>query len=196
MSWPVEGKPSARISVSTYRVEWKAVVTGASCRQVGTLKWSLSLWVISTASSRGTVSGVIGKSIITGMSNPPSSGSIIMVMPRALIRNPAMPSHRSSVPSCGAKASAPKGCVCGARACCFIDLVASVGLGLELVLGHGHRGHGLGPAGGEGEVGDGLDELFFGEAVLPGEGEVEVQLVDVAAGDEGGDGGEAPVALG
>src|SRR5918993_292415 len=37
MSWPVDGKPSARIKVSTYRVEWNAAVTGASWRQVGTL---------------------------------------------------------------------------------------------------------------------------------------------------------------
>src|SRR4051812_14600487 len=130
------------------------------------------------------------------MSNPPSSGSIITVVPRALIRNPAMPSHRSTVPSCRAKASAPNGRVCGARACCFISSVPSVGWGLELVLGHRHRGHGFGPAGVEGEVGDGLDELFLGDAVLLGEGQVEVQLLDIAAGDEGSDGGQAPVALG
>src|SRR3954470_17638159 len=111
------------------------------------------------------------------MSNPPSSGSIITVVPRALIRNPAMPSHRRTVPSCGAKASAPNGRVCGARACCFIRSVASVGLGLELIPGHGHRGHGLRPAGAEGKMGDGLDEFLLGYAVLLGEGEVEVQLL-------------------
>jgi hypothetical protein len=76
--------------------------------------------VTSTASSRGTVSAAIGKSIITGMSNPPSSGSIITVVPRELIRNPAMPSHRNTVSSAGSKASGPKAWVCGARACCCI----------------------------------------------------------------------------
>jgi len=54
----------------------------------------------------------------------------------------------------------------------------------------------LGPASVEGEVGDGLDELLLGDAVLLGEGEVKVQLLDVAAGDEGGAGDEAPVAFG
>src|SRR3954447_1309241 len=82
--------------------------------------------------------------------------------------------------------------IAGSRSCS----VASIGSGLELVLGHRHHGHGLGPASVEGEVGDGLDELLLGDAVLLGEGEVKVQLLDVAAGDEGGAGDEAPVAFG
>ena len=35
-------------------------------------------------------------------------------------------------------------------------------------------------------MGDGLDELGLGEAVVFGQGEVEGQLFDVAAGNEGG----------
>jgi hypothetical protein len=41
----------------------------------------------------GTSSALIGNSIITCMSNPPNSGSTISVVPRLLIRSPAMPSH-------------------------------------------------------------------------------------------------------
>jgi hypothetical protein len=50
--------------------------------------------VTSTASNFGTSSAAIGNSIITGMSKPPSRGSIITVVPRLLIKNPARPSHR------------------------------------------------------------------------------------------------------
>ena len=37
------------------------------------------------------------------------SGSIITVVPRLLIKNPAMPSHRRTVPSPASKASTPNG---------------------------------------------------------------------------------------
>src|SRR3954454_5536700 len=46
-----------------------------------------------------------------------SSGSINIVVPRLLIRKPAMPSQRRVVSSEGANASAPKGWVGGAFAC-------------------------------------------------------------------------------
>src|SRR6188472_3298046 len=51
------------------------------------------------------------------MSKPPSSGSIISVVPRLLIKNPAMPSHRKTVVFAASNASAPNGWVFGARAC-------------------------------------------------------------------------------
>jgi hypothetical protein len=76
----------------------------------------LSLCVTSTASNLGTSAAAIGNSIITGMSKSPSSGSIITVVPRLLIKNPAMPSHRRTVISPTSKASAPNGWVLGARA--------------------------------------------------------------------------------
>ena len=38
-------------------------------------------------------------------------GSTITVVPRLLIKKPAMPSHRRTVPSVASKASAPNGCV-------------------------------------------------------------------------------------
>ena len=43
------------------------------------------------------------------MSKPPSSGSIISVVPCEATSQPAMPSQRSSVPSDASKASAPNG---------------------------------------------------------------------------------------
>jgi hypothetical protein len=43
--------------------------------------------------------------------------STISVVPRLLIKNQAMPSHGKTVPSPASKASAPNGCVLGARAC-------------------------------------------------------------------------------
>ena len=67
----------------------------------------------STASSFGTSAAAIGNSIITGMSKPPSSGSTMSVVPRLLIKNPAMPSHRRTVPSLASNASAPNGWVSG-----------------------------------------------------------------------------------
>ncbi len=99
---------------STYRVEWYSPVNGASRRQVGTLKWSLSLCVTSTASRCGTCSGAIGKSMSTGMSKSPSSGSIMIVVPREFKRNPAIPSQRSSVPSIAANAATSNGREAGA----------------------------------------------------------------------------------
>jgi hypothetical protein len=99
MSWPNAGRPSGLMSEPTYCVEWNSLVTRVSSRQVGTLKWSLSLCVTSTASNRGTSAAAIGKSINTGMSKPPSNGSTISVVPRLLIRNPAIPSQRRTVPS-------------------------------------------------------------------------------------------------
>jgi hypothetical protein len=57
----------------------------------------------------GNVPGAIGKSINTGMSKPPSNGSTINVVPRLLIRNPAIPSQRRTVPSVDSNASATEG---------------------------------------------------------------------------------------
>jgi hypothetical protein len=76
----------------------------------------LSLCVTSTASNLGTSWAAIGNSIITGMSKPPSSGSTITVVPRLLIKNPAIPNHRNTVVSAAPNASAPNGWVSGARA--------------------------------------------------------------------------------
>src|SRR4051812_22976313 len=56
----------------------------------------------------------------------------------------------------------------------------------EYLLGDGHRAHGLRPAGVEGQVGDRLDELFRGGAVLLRQAEVEDQLLGVPAGGQGG----------
>jgi hypothetical protein len=53
-----------------------------------------------------------------------------------------------------------------------------VALGEDL-LGDTHRGHGLRPAGVERQVREDLDQLRLGGAVLPGERQVEVQLLDV-----------------
>ena len=66
--------------------------------------------------------------------------------------------------------------------------------GAEDVLGDGDRGHGLGPAGVEGEVGDRLDQLGLGDAVVAGAAEVVAQLVGVPACDQGRDGDETAVA--
>src|SRR3954466_458613 len=66
----------------------------------------------------------------------------------------------------------------------------SVALATEDAPGDGHRGHGLRPAGVEGEMGDGFDELVFAVAVLLGEVEVVHELVGVAEGGERGDGHE------
>jgi hypothetical protein len=62
------------------------------------------------------------------------------------------------------------------------------------LFGDCHGGHCLGPAGVEGEVGDGLDQLGLGRPVVFGQSEVEDELVGVAVGDEGRDGDEAAVA--
>ena len=61
----------------------------------------------------------------------------------------------------------------------------------EDLLGDGHRGHGLGPAGVEREVGDGFDQFGFGVPVAAGEVEVEHELIGVAERGEGGDGDQA-----
>src|SRR5256885_16261682 len=71
-----------------------------------------------------------------------------------------------------------------------ISDVLSVALAAEDALGDGHGGHGLGPPGVEGEMGDGFDELVFAVAVLLGEVEVEHELVGVAERGERGDGHE------
>jgi hypothetical protein len=47
----------------------------------------------------------------------------MIVVPRLLIRNPAIPSQRRVVRSLGSNAEPPKGCVCGALAwylCCIV----------------------------------------------------------------------------
>jgi len=49
-------------------------------------------------------------------SKPPSSGSTIIVVPRLLIKNPAMPNYRNTVVSAPPNASALNGWVSGARA--------------------------------------------------------------------------------
>jgi hypothetical protein len=46
-------------------------------------------------------------------------------------------------------------------------------VGGEDLLGDAHRGHGLGPAAVEGQMGDHLDEFALGEAILLGVVEVE-----------------------
>src|SRR5438552_4127511 len=61
----------------------------------------------------------------------------------------------------------------------------------EDLFGDGHGGHGLGPAGVEGQVGDRFDELVFGRAVALREIEVEDELFGAAAGGEAGDGDQA-----
>src|SRR5437763_4316023 len=76
------------------------------------------------------------------------------------------------------------------RTAARMAVVLSVGVAAEDPLGDGHGGHGPGPAGVEGEVGDGFDELVFGVAVLLGEVDVEHELVGVAERSEGGDGDE------
>src|SRR5204863_420763 len=65
----------------------------------------------------------------------------------------------------------------------------------EDLLGDGHRGEGLRPAGVEGQVRDELDELLLGDAVVLRVLQVEGQLLGVAAGEQGGDGSQAAVAL-
>src|SRR4051794_19780737 len=77
------------------------------------------------------------------------------------------------------------------RTAARMAVVLSVGVAAENPLGDGHGGHGLGPAGVEGEGGDRLDGLVFRVAVLLGEVEVEHELVGVAERGERGDGDEA-----
>jgi hypothetical protein len=47
----------------------------------------------------------------------------MIVVPRLLIRNPAIPGQRRVVPSLGPNASSPNGCLCGALACCVCFIV-------------------------------------------------------------------------
>src|SRR4051794_23920605 len=66
----------------------------------------------------------------------------------------------------------------------------------EDLLGDGHRGEGLRPAGVEREVGDRLDQLLLGRAVVLRVLQVEGQLLGVAAGEQRGDGDQAAVPRG
>src|SRR4051812_32972689 len=52
------------------------------------------------------------------------------------------------------------------------------------LLGDGHRGEGLRPAGVEGQLRDGLDQLLLGDAVVLRVLQVEGQLLGVAAGEQ------------
>src|SRR3954452_11014254 len=61
----------------------------------------------------------------------------------------------------------------------------------EDLLGHGHRTHGFRPAGVEGEVREGLDQLLLGRAVVLRELQVVRELLGVPAGGERGDGDQA-----
>src|SRR5215210_1526137 len=61
------------------------------------------------------------------------------------------------------------------------------------LLGDGHRGEGLRPAGVEREVGDRLGELVLGSAVVLRVLQVEGELLGVAAGEQGGDCDQAAV---
>jgi hypothetical protein len=54
------------------------------------------------------------------------------------------------------------------------------------VFGDDHGGHGFGPAGVEGQVGDGFDEFFLAGAVGLGQAEVVDELVGVSAGGQAG----------
>src|SRR3954468_7953789 len=85
--------------------------------------------------------------------------------------------------------NAGAGCDASVRGAGVVGSVAA-----EDLLGHGHRGEGLRPAGVEGQVGDGLDQLFLGGAVVLGELQVEGELLGVAAGEQCGDGDQAAVA--
>src|SRR3954464_9031470 len=78
------------------------------------------------------------------------------------------------------------------------ELLLSLGWGGSVVakdaLRDGHRGEGLRPAGVEGQVGDRLDQLLLGDAVVLCVLQVERELLGVAAGGQRGDGDEAAVA--
>jgi hypothetical protein len=63
----------------------------------------------------------------------------------------------------------------------------------EDLLRHGDGGQGFGPAGVEGQVGDGFDELNLDQPVVFSKLQVKGQLLGVAASDESRDGDEAPV---
>jgi hypothetical protein len=63
-----------------------------------------------------------------GMSNPCRSGSTMIVVPRLLIRNPAIRSQRRVVPSLGSNAAPPKVWVFGALACYLCCIVPASAL--------------------------------------------------------------------
>ncbi len=58
----------------------------------------------------------IGNSIIMGISNPFNNGSTIIVVPRLLIKNPAIPNHLKVVLSEATNAWASNGCEAGGLA--------------------------------------------------------------------------------
>src|SRR4051812_40632696 len=68
-----------------------------------------------------------------------------------------------------------------------------VGVLGEHALGNGCCGHGLGPAGVEGEVDDGLDQLGLAQAVLLGQAQVADELLSAAGGHKRGDRDQGPV---
>lgn len=59
-------------------------------------------------------------------------------------------------------------------------------VGVDDLLEHGHRRHPVRPPGVERELEKGFLQLFIGHAVLPGEGEMEPQLVGLAQRGERG----------
>src|SRR4051794_2630850 len=77
----------------------------------------------------------------------------------------------------------------------FLSLGRGGSVAAEGLRGDGHRGEGLRPAGVEGQVRDELDELLLGDTVVLRVPQVEGELFGVAAGEQGGDGGQAAVAL-
>lgn len=66
---------------------------------------------------------------------------------------------------------------------------------LEYAFGDGHRGHCLRPARVECQLGDRLDELLLGHAVIARERNMEVELLGIAHGNQGGHRDEASVPL-
>src|SRR5690625_1229919 len=69
-------------------------------------------------------------------------------------------------------------------------------LALDDALQHAGRAHAVGPAGIERQVQEGLLQLFIGDAVLTGVGEVELQLIGLTHHGQRRDGDQAAVALG
>lgn len=74
--------------------------------------------------------------------------------------------------------------------------VSCLALLLEELPGRRHGGHGTGPAGVEGQVGDRLDQLVDGQAVVDRPLHVAGHLVGAVEGDQGGNGDEAAVPFG
>jgi hypothetical protein len=92
---------------------------------VGTLQWSLSLWVTRIASTRGTSAEAIGHVDHDGHAETSRRGSTMIVVPRLLIKNPAIPSHRRVVPPLAANADLLKVRVSGALAWYLFSIVAA-----------------------------------------------------------------------